>query len=65
MKRTMLLTLLAALLGGCAVVPYGYDHRGGYHRDYYRDRGTWREPYYDGRRDDYRNDYYYRRYPGY
>jgi len=62
MKRTLLLTLLAALLGGCAVVPYGYgDRRGWYGRDDYRDRGAWRDPYYDQRNGYYRD----RRYPGY
>jgi hypothetical protein len=44
MKRVLILSLLAALLGGCVVTPVGY-------RDY-DDR------YY--RRHDYYHDYYYR-----
>ena len=36
MKRTLVLCLLTALIGGCVVAPYGY-------RDgYYRDRGYYR-----------------------
>jgi hypothetical protein len=31
MKRALVFSLLAALLGGCVVVPYGYrDHDDGY-----------------------------------
>ncbi|CAG0953602.1 hypothetical protein BURK1_00332 [Burkholderiales bacterium] len=66
MKRIVLFTVLAAVLGGCAVVPIGYGHRDGYYRDgYYRDRdyqrdGTWRDRNYD-RRDGY---YGGGRYPG-
>ncbi len=47
-KRLTLSAILATLLGGCVVAPYGYrdhdDHRywhDGYHRDYY-DRGYYR-----------------------
>jgi len=38
MKRTLILSLLAALLGGCAIVPYGYrDYDDGYrYHSYYR-----------------------------
>jgi hypothetical protein len=40
MKNALLLLFLAAVLGGCAVVPYGYgEGRGGYHRDRGYDRG--------------------------
>ena len=48
MKRIILLSLLSALLGGCVVVPLGYDdgyrgrgyYRGdGYHHGYYGYRG--------------------------
>lgn len=50
MKRALIFSLFAALLGGCVVVPYGY--RGGYD-DGYRSRG-----YYSG-------SYYRYGYPGY
>jgi hypothetical protein len=46
-KRLTLSVLLATLLGGCVVAPYGY-------RDYDEHR-YWRH-------DDYRGDYYYRDY---
>jgi hypothetical protein len=36
MKRALIYSLLAALLGGCIVVPYGYRDDDGYrHRGYY------------------------------
>ena len=34
MKRVLVLSLLAALLGGCVVVPLGYYRGDGYHRGY-------------------------------
>ena len=43
MKIASMVALTAVLLGGCAVVPIGYDD--GYYHGYYRDR------YYDGRYD--------------
>jgi hypothetical protein len=49
MKRALIFSLFAALLGGCVVVPYGY--RGGYD-DGYRSRG-------------YSGSYYRYNYPGY
>ena len=33
MKRVLVLSLLAALLGGCVVVPLGYYRGDGYYRD--------------------------------
>ena len=57
MKRILILSSLAALLGGCAIVPLGYgygDHRDGYYRDgYYRD-GYYRERGYDRGGENYR-----------
>ena len=52
MKATLTLALLAAALGGCAIVPYGYDdgYYGGYHRD--RDYRDYRGDRFD--RDQYR-----------
>ena len=50
MKRALTYSLLAALLGGCVVVPYGYrDHDDGYrYRGYYRGDGYYqRYGYYD------------------
>lgn len=39
MKTKLTLAILAALLGGCAIVPVGYDDGYYRHRDrYYRDR---------------------------
>ena len=40
MKRTLIFSLLAALLGGCVVVPYGYrDYDSGYrYHGYYGNR---------------------------
>ena len=47
MKRMLLLSLLAALLGGCVVTPYGYRDRDDYYHRYgYRDR----DDYYLSRR---------------
>ena len=34
MKRTLILSLLAALLGGCAIVPYGYRYHSYYRNSY-------------------------------
>jgi hypothetical protein len=35
MKYILILSILAASLGGCVVVPAGYDdNRGGYYRDH-------------------------------
>lgn len=39
MKRLMLVSLLATLLGGCVVVPLGYGYR---YDDHYRDGGQQR-----------------------
>ena len=50
-KRVLTLAILAALLGGCAIVPAGYgDNRNGYYqqRDY-RDRDN--SQYYSYRHD--------------
>jgi hypothetical protein len=59
MKRFLIFSLLAALLGGCVVVPAGDPYRGhgyyrgnGYYRGdgYYRgydNRGYWGYPYRD------------------
>jgi len=55
MKITVILSLLAALLGGCAVVPLGY---GRYGDGYYRGQGYYRgDGYYQGDRY-YRGDGY-------
>lgn len=64
MKNILILSILATLLGGCAIVPATYrDGRDGYFRDhdrYYRDRdyahrndNYWNRDgrYRDGRRD--------------
>jgi hypothetical protein len=48
MKRHLTLALVAALMGGCAIVPAGYDN--GYDRGYHRD-GNYRSDRYSG--DDY------------
>jgi len=55
MKRMLLLSLLAALLGGCVVTPYGYRDRDDYYHRYgYRDRD------YTAYRDGYRErDHFY------
>jgi hypothetical protein len=58
MKRTLLLSIIAALLGGCAVVPVGYgEHRDGYYRDrsYSRDGYYPRDSTYDQGNGYYRN----------
>lgn len=58
MKRVLLASLLATLLGGCVVVPWGYGYRdrddyhhyygdGGYHRGHDRDR--WNDRWNDER----------------
>lgn len=49
MKRALICSLLAALLGGCVVVPYGYrDHDDGYrYRGYYRGDGYYHRDSYD------------------
>lgn len=39
MKRLLLVSLLATLLGGCVVVPWGYGHRDW---DHDWDGGHWR-----------------------
>lgn len=65
MKSIFILTILAALLGGCAIVPVGYrdgrdDHYRG-HDEYYRDRDHARgNDGYWNRDDRYRNDRGYR-----
>lgn len=58
MKRLLIFSLVGALLGGCVIVPLGYDHRGDSH---YRGDG-----YYGGG-GYYHGDGYYRRdgYRGY
>lgn len=41
MKLFLLIGVVAATLGGCAIVPYGYGYDGGaryYHRDGYHHR---------------------------
>ena len=54
MKRALLVSLLAALLGGCVIVPWGYGHRDdeGYRGDAYH---SWHD---GGRRNDYHNRYH-------
>ena len=62
MKRALIFSLLAALLGGCVVVPYGY--RG--YDDGYRSRGysgPYYRPSYPGYYGNY--NYYGPRYHGY
>ncbi len=51
MRRVLILSLVAALLGGCVVTPVGYGYRD-YDDGYYRYRG---DVYYGH---SYRNDYY-------
>jgi hypothetical protein len=64
MKYILILSILAALLGGCAIVPAGYgDHRDGYsyrERGYNRGDGNYRDRYYYQGDGNYR-DYSYRR----
>jgi hypothetical protein len=58
MKYVLILSILAALLGGCAYGPRGYgDNRDGYYqeRGYYRNVGGY------FRNDGYSRDYNYRR----
>jgi hypothetical protein len=57
MTRFLILSLLAALLGGCVVVPAGYvSYDNGYRRGYYRDY-SYQPRYYA-----YNYDYSYRGY---
>jgi hypothetical protein len=53
MKRLLILSTLAALLGGCAIVPVGYGYGDGYSRDrgYDRGEGNYRGYGYRGDRD--------------
>lgn len=65
MKSIFILTILATLLGGCAILPAGYrDGRDGYqrnHDEYYRDRDYARgNDRYWNRDDRYRDDRGYR-----
>ena len=54
MKTLLTLVVLAASLGGCAIVPYDYGYHGdgyyryrdGYYRGYYRDGDFYRSGYY-------------------
>jgi hypothetical protein len=56
MKYALILSIFAALLGGCAIVPAGYADR---HDGYYQGRGYYQErDYYRGER--YGRDYEYR-----
>ncbi|HSQ81960.1 MAG TPA: hypothetical protein VLU54_12670 [Casimicrobiaceae bacterium] len=55
MKRALLVSLLAALLGGCVIVPWGYGHHGDEH---YRDDG------HHGWHDGGRWNGYHDRWPG-
>jgi hypothetical protein len=62
MKHSLILSILAALLGGCAIVPAGYgDHRDGYYQErrYDRGDGSYRDRYYNQGDGNYR-DYSYR-----
>jgi hypothetical protein len=64
MKYALILSIAAALLGGCAIVPAGYgDNRYGYSqgRDYNRGDGYYRDrEYYRSNAND-RDSYYMRR----
>ena len=58
MTRLIVLSLLAALLSGCVVVPAGYvSYDNGYHRQgyYYRDYGYYPNYYAYGYRGYYRD----------
>jgi hypothetical protein len=58
MTRLIVLSLLAALLSGCVVVPAGYvSYDNGYHRHgyYYRDYGYYPNYYAYGYRGYYRD----------
>ena len=62
MKPILVLSLAAAMLGGCAIVPAGYgDHRDGYYADrgYHRGDGRYRGGDFNGSDGNYR-DYDYR-----
>jgi hypothetical protein len=67
MKSILILSILAALLGGCASVPAGYgENRDGYYRErgYNRGDNNYRDrDYYRG--DGNYRDYDYRGYRGY
>ncbi len=61
MKSIFILSILAALLGGCVIAPIGYgDNRDGYHgeRSYSRGDGYYRDSGYH-RGDGYFHDYSY------
>jgi hypothetical protein len=61
MKCALILSIAAALLGGCAVVPAGYgDNRYGYYQghDYNRGDGYYRDREYNR---SYDNDRYFNR----
>ena len=50
MRYILILSILAVSLGGCVVVPAGYDNnRGGYYQDHGYDRGQGNFGHYDGR----------------
>lgn len=53
MRIRLTVALLLASLGGCAIVPIGYDD--GYYHRHYRDRDYYGERHY--RSDDYRRDW--------
>jgi hypothetical protein len=56
MTRFVVLSLLAALLGGCVVVPAGYvAYDDGYHRGYYRNYSYYPGYYGYGYRGYYRD----------
>ncbi len=56
MKRALLISLLAASLGGCVIAPWGYGHR-----DYEHYRGDAYHSWHDGGGwNDYHNGYPYR-----
>jgi hypothetical protein len=66
MKSILILSLLAATLGGCAIVPAGYgDQRNGYYQERDRNRGDgyYRDRYYNQNDRNYR-DYGYRGWQG-
>jgi len=50
MKRALLVSMLAALLGGCVIAPWGYGHPGDdhYRGDHYR--GDAHHSWHDGGR---------------
>jgi hypothetical protein len=62
MKYILIFSIVAAMLGGCAIVPAGYgDQRNGYYqqRDYQRGGGYDRDRYFNQNDRNYR-DYSYR-----